>query len=194
MSLTLVPASTALVLIDLQNGILASPLAPHDRDTVTKNGLALAQRFLDHKAPVVLVNVDFAQDYADRPPGVTDQPMQLPPGGFPAGWADIMPEFDALPGTLRVTKRQWGAFHGTELDVQLRRRGVTTIVLAGVSTAIGVEQTAREAWQNAYSVVIAEDACAAGGPGGAEMHENSVTRLLPRIARVRSTAEILAAL
>lgn len=194
MSLTFDPRSTALVLIDLQNGILASPLAPHDRDTVTRNGLALAQRFLDRKAPVVLVNVDFAKDYADRPPGLTDQPMQLPPGGFPAGWAGILPEFDALPGTLRVTKRQWGAFHGTELDVQLRRRGVTTLVLGGVSTAIGVEQTAREAWQNGYSVVIAEDASAAAGPGGAEMHEMSVTKLLPRIARVRSTAEILAGL
>src|SRR5579862_7010318 len=174
MSLTLDPRSTALVLIDLQNGILASPLAPHDRDTVTRNGLALAQRFIDHKAPVVLVNVDFAKDYADRPPGLTDQPMQLPPGGFPAGWADILPEFDALPGTLRVTKRQWGAFHGTELEVQLRRRGITTIVLGGVSTAIGVEQTAREAWQHGYSVVIAEDASAAAGPGGTEMHEMSV--------------------
>lgn len=194
MPLTLPPAATALVLIDLQAGILASPVAPHDRETVTRNGLALARRFLDHKAPVVLVNVAFAQDYADRPPGLTDQPMQLPPGGLPAGWADILPEFDALPGTLRITKRQWGAFHGTELDLQLRRRGIGTIVVGGVSTAIGVEQTAREAWQNGYSVVIAEDACSAGGPGGAEMHENSVKRLLPRISRVRSTAEILASL
>lgn len=193
MSLTLDPHSTALVLIDLQNGILSTPLAPHDRAKVTENGLALAHRFLDHKAPVVLVNVDFAKDYADRPQGLTDQPMQLPPGGFPAGWPDIAPEFDALPGTLRVTKRQWGAFHGTDLDLQLRRRGITTIVLGGVSTAIGVEQTAREAWQNDYSVVVAEDACSSGG-GATDMHEMSVKKLLPRIAKVRSTAEILAAL
>jgi nicotinamidase-related amidase len=116
--------------------------------------------------------------------------MQLPPGCCPAGWADILPELDALPSTLRVTKRQWGAFHGTELDLQLRRRGVATIVLAGVSTTIGVEQTAREAWQNGYSVVVAEDACSAGG-GAGDMHEMSVKKLLPRIARVRLTAEIL---
>ena len=194
MSLALDPRSTALVLIDLQNGILAAPLAPHDGATITGNSLALARRFQEHKSPVVLVNVTFSTDYADRPQGLTDQPIQLLPGGFPAGWADILPELDAIPGTLRITKRQWGAFHGTELDVQLRRRGITTIVLGGVSTAIGVEQTAREAWQNNYSVVIAEDACSAGGPGGAEMHENSVRRLLPRIARLRSTMEILAAL
>lgn len=191
MTLALDPHSTALVLIDLQKGIIGSALAPHDAGTVTRNGLALAKRFIERKAPVVLVNVTFSSDYADRPQGLTDQPMQLPPGGLPAGWADIVPELDTLPGTLRITKRQWGAFFGTELGLQLRRRGVTTIVLAGISTAIGVEQTAREAWQENYSVVIAEDACAASGPGGAEMHENSVKRLLPRISRVRSTAEIL---
>jgi nicotinamidase-related amidase len=191
MSLTLDPRSTALVLIDLQNGILASPLAPHDRDTVTRNGLALARRFLDRKAPVALVNVDFAEGYADLPQGLTDHPPPLPPGGFPAGWADLHPEFDALADSLRVTKRHWGAFFGTELDLQLRRRGIGTIVLGGVSTPIGVEQTAREAWQNNYSVVIAEDACAAAGPGGLEMHGHSVSRLLPRVARVRSTEEIL---
>lgn len=193
MSLDLDPRSTALVLIDLQNGILSAPLAPHDRAAVTGNGMALAQRFLDHKAPVVLVNVDFSADYGERPPGLTDQPMQLPAGGFPAGWSTILPEFDALPGTFRITKRQWGAFFGTELDLQLRRRAITTIVLGGVSTSIGVEQTAREAWQNSYSVVIAEDACAAGG-NAADMHDYSIKKLLPRIARVRSTEEILAAL
>ena len=193
MPLSLDPRNTALVLIDLQNGILSMPLAPHDRDVVTRNGLALAQRFLDHKAPVVLVNVDFSADYGECPPGLTDQPMQLPPGGLPPGWAGIVPEFDALPGTFRITKRQWGAFFGTELDLQLRRRGVSTIVLGGVSTSIGVEQTAREAWQSAYSVVVAEDACSAGG-NAADMHDYSIRKLLPRIARVRSTEEILAAL
>src|SRR5579859_4271623 len=193
MSLTLDPRSTALVVIDLQNGILASPLAPHDRDNVTRNGLALARRFLDHKMPVALVNVDFAEGYTDLPQGLTDHPPPLPPGGFPAGWADLQPEFDALPNTLRVTKRHWGAFFGTELDLQLRRRGISTIVLGGLTTAIGVEQTAREAWQNNYNVVLVEDASAAGG-GDAQIHEHSIKKILPRISRVRSTADVLAAL
>src|SRR5579863_4999246 len=130
MSLILDPRKTALVLIDLQKGILSQPLAPHDSAEVIGNGAALAQRFIENKAPVVGVTVTFSADYADAPPKAVDQPMQLPPGGLPAGWADLVPEIDTLQGILRVTKRQWGAFFGTELDVQLRRRGVTTIVLA----------------------------------------------------------------
>ena len=193
MSLALDPRQTALVLIDLQKGILAQPLAPHDSATIIKNGAALARKFIERKAPVVGVNVTFSADYGDLPPKLVDQPMQLPPGGLPAEWAELVPEIDGLAGLLRVTKRQWGAFFGTELDIQLRRRGVTTIVLTGVSTPIGVEQTAREAWQHNYDVVIAEDACAASG-GQADIHHHSITKILPRIARIRTTADILAAL
>ncbi len=191
MSLILDPRKTALVMIDLQNGILSQPLTPHDVGTVTQNNLALARRFLEKKAPVVAVNVTFSADYGDTPPKLTDQPMQLPPGGLPAGWADLVPDIEALPGMLLITKRQWGAFFGTELDIQLRRRGVTTLVVSGVSTPIGVEQTVREAWQHNYDVVVAEDASAS--IGDATTHEYSITKLMPRIARIRSTAEILAA-
>jgi nicotinamidase-related amidase len=193
MSLVLDPHSTALVLIDLQTGILSQALAPHDAGTVTRNGLALARRFVEKKAVVVPVNVAFSADYGDTPPKEVDQPMQLPPGGLPAGWADLIPDLAALPGTLPVTKRQWGAFFGTELDLQLRRRGIATIVLCGVSTPIGVEQTAREAWQHNYNVVVVEDACAATA-GGTDMHDYAIKKLMPRIARIRSTEEVLAAL
>lgn len=193
MSLVLDPRSTALVLIDLQKGILSQPLAPRDAGTVTRNGVALAKRFLEKKAPVVAVNVTFSADYGDTPPRDVDSPMQLPPGGLPTGWGDLVDEIDSLSGTFRITKRQWGAFFGTELDIQLRRRGITTIVLGGVSTPIGVEQTAREAWQLNYDVVLVEDASAAGG-GDAQIHEHSIHKILPRISRIRSTADVLAAL
>jgi len=193
MSFSLDARHTALVLIDLQKGILSQALAPHDSAQVVGNSVELAKRFLTLKAPVVTVNVTFSADYAEAPPRTVDQPMPLPPGGFPEGWADFVPDIDALSGTLRITKRQWGAFFGTELDLQLRRRGVTTIVLGGVSTPIGVEQTAREAWQHNYEVVIAEDACSASG-GQADIHTHSITRIMPRVARVRSTADVLAAL
>ncbi|MGO9757626.1 MAG: isochorismatase family protein, partial [Roseiarcus sp.] len=90
-----------------------------------------------------------------------------------------------------ITKRQWGAFYGTELDLQLRRRGIGTVVLAGVATNFGVESTAREAWQHNYAVVVAEDAVTSLSE---ELHRFSIDKILPRIARVRSTAEIVGAL
>jgi nicotinamidase-related amidase len=92
---------------------------------------------------------------------------------------------------IEVTKRQWGAFYGTELELQLRRRGVDTIILCGIATNIGVESTARNAWELGFNLVIAEDACSAAD---AEQHQGSFTNIFPRIARIRSTEEILAAL
>ncbi len=75
--------------------------------------------------------------------------------------------------------------------IQLRRRGVRTIVLGGISTNYGVESTARDAWERNYNVVFVEDAMSARS---AEDHAGSLTRVFPRIGRVSSTAEVLAAL
>ena len=93
----------------------------------------------------------------------------------------------AQPGDLRITKRQWGAFHGTELDLQLRRRGIQTIVLGGIATNIGVESTARQGWENGYSLVFAEDAISGMS---AEMHEFAVKNIFPRLGRVVPSGEI----
>jgi nicotinamidase-related amidase len=117
--------------------------------------------------------------------------MAVPPGGLPPDWAEFTEEIAALRSDVVITKRQWGAFYGTELDLQLRRRGITTIILCGIATNFGVEQTAREAWQHGYGVVIPEDACTSIDSA---MHQFAVERLLPRVARVRSTASVLAAL
>ena len=184
--LTLDPRSTALVLIDLQKGIIGRDLAPRCGETVVENGIALAERFREVGAPVVLVNVAFSPDYADAPRSLVDEPMPSPPGGLPAGFSELVDDL-AQPSDLRLTKRQWGAFHGTELDLQLRRRGIRTIVLGGVATNFGVEGTAREAWQHGYDVVVAEDATAATR---ADLHAMAVAHILPRLARVRPSAEI----
>ncbi len=100
-----------------------------------------------------------------------------------------MPELDAQPCDLRITKRQWGAFYGTELDLQLRRRGIRTIVLAGIATNIGVESTARDAFERGYNQVLVEDAMASMA---AEMHDFAVQSIFPMIGLVRSTEEVLA--
>ncbi|MES2176403.1 MAG: hydrolase [Gemmatimonadota bacterium] len=181
----------ALVVIDLQNGIVARALAPHSSGQVIERAASLGQRFNEIGAPLALVHVSFGSSGVLRPPQVVDEPMPAPPGGLPPDWANFVPEMASLHADIRITKRQWGAFHGTELDLQLRRRAITSIVLCGIATNFGVEGTAREAWQHNYDVIVAEDACSSMS---ADMHAFSMTRILPRISRVRSTAEILAAL
>jgi nicotinamidase-related amidase len=189
MSLSLDPRTTALVLIDLQKGVLSMPLSPYDAPQIIERSVSLGRAIRQAGGLVVLVNVAFANGFADRLSQPVDAPS--PPGGLPVDWSDFAPEIASLPGDVIVTKRQWGAFHGTELDLQLRRRGITTIVLGGIATNFGVESTAREAWQHNYAVIIAEDACTSIGPG---MHQFAIEKILPRVARIRSTAEILAAL
>jgi len=191
MSLSLDPKTTALILIDLQKGILGMPLlTPHSGDQVLANAALLGRRFNDAGGTVVLVHVGFSDPPLDRLNPPTDVPAPMPAGGYPADWADFHPQIAGLRADIVIKKRQWGAYHGTELDLQLRRRGVSTIVLAGISTNFGVESTAREAWQHNYAVVVAEDACTSSAP---DMHKFSIEKILPRIARVRDTATILRA-
>jgi nicotinamidase-related amidase len=186
---TLVAADTALILIDLQQGIAAMPVQPHSSASVVDNAARLAARFREAGAPVVLVNVASPVGPAALRPDA-DAVMNLP-ATMPAEWDQIVPELTPGSDDILVTKRQWGAFYGTGLDMQLRRRGIKTIVLAGIATNIGVESTARDAYERGYHQVIVEDACSAMS---AEMHEFAFTKILPRLARVRKTAEVLLSL
>ena len=194
MALTTLDPKTALVLIDLQHGIVAPPAVPYSGAEVVARGKELADAFRAHGLPVVLVNVSFSPDFADAPQGrddeepVEDDENDGDDEGMPADFAVIVDELGAQSTDIRVTKHQWGAFHGTELDTQLRRRGVTQIVLAGLVTSRGVDTTAREAYAHNYSVAFATDAMA---DRGIEVHENAVERIFPQIGQRASTAEIL---
>ncbi len=187
-ALTLDPRRTALVLIDLQHGILQMPVAPHAAPDVLARAVRLADALRAAGGTVVLVNVAFAADGAD----VLVQPrdMALNVNRAP-GWERLAPELGAHPGDVRITKHQWGAFYGTELDLQLRRRGVTTIAIGGISTNFGVESTARDAFERSYALVFVEDAMAAMS---AEAHAFACTTIFPRLGRVRATADVLNAI
>jgi len=187
--LSLDPRSTALVVIDLQRGIVGRQTAPHPADTVVRNAGRLAERCRASGATVVLVRVSYAADGRDR----LQQPVDAAPwaGAMAPDWSEIVPDLGPKPGDLVVTKRQWGAFYGTELDLLLRRRGVRTIVLGGIATNFGVESTARDAWERGYELVFAEDAMAAMA---VDMHQFAVTSIFPRLGRVRSTEDVLKAL
>jgi nicotinamidase-related amidase len=180
------PNTTVLVLIDLQKGVVRMSVAPYSVADVLKTSIELAERFRRAGAPVVLVNAGFSPDLKDRLRQPVDRPMQVPPGGFPP---DFMELADGLkkPGDICITKRQWGAFHGTELDLQMRRRGVQTIVLGGIATNIGVESTARQAWEHGYAVILVEDATSGQS---AEMHDFAIKNIFPRISRIVKAADI----
>ncbi|WP_037577825.1 hydrolase [Phaeacidiphilus oryzae] len=189
MPLTTIDPKTALVVIDLQNGILGAPGAPNPTSDVLAKNVELAEAFRARKLPVVLVRVTTAADGADWTPGRTD--ADAAGGGtpsFPEGWDVIS---DALAGhdeDIVVTKRNWSAFYGTDLDLQLRRRGVTQIVLTGVATSIGVESTARQAHEHGYHVALATDAMT---DMDAEAHANSIAKIFPRLGETATTQEIL---
>jgi nicotinamidase-related amidase len=188
--LSLDPRHTAIVVIDLQKGIMQIPGSPHPMASVVANCARLLTQARRVGARPVLVHVDFAADGGDRLAPAADQAMRSA-GQMPPDWSDLIPELDRQPGDLLIQKRQWGAFYGTDLDLQLRRRDIGTIVLCGVASEFGVESTARDAFERGYEQVLAEDAMTGVT---AESHANAVERIFPRLGRVRSTDEILAAL
>lgn len=191
MDLDLDPKITALIVIDLQEGILSPEPVPFGRDNIVARSAALGRAVANAGGVIVLTTTDFAPLYADAPSGKADSPWALPKEGLPQGFATLVPEIAALPAAVRITKRQMSAFFGAELDLQLRRRGCDTVVICGVATNLGVEATARAAFDLNYNVVIAADACGSVAPG---LHEFAVENILPRIARVRPAAEIIEAL
>ncbi|MEY9889725.1 nicotinamidase-related amidase [Catenulispora sp. MAP5-51] len=196
MALTILDPKTALVLIDLQHGIVAPPSVPLSGAEVVARGKELADAFRSRGLPVVLVNVSFSPDFGDAPKGRDDEEPDPEEDededeGMPADFAVIVDGLGAQDTDIRVTKHQWGAFHGTDLDTQLRRRGVTQIVLAGLVTSRGVDTTAREAYAHNYSVTFAVDAMA---DRGIEVHDNAIERIFPQIGQRATTAEILKSL
>lgn len=182
--------STAVVVIDLQKGIVGLPGSPNTTDSVVKNCVSLVGAARAAGAHVVLVHVGRSPDGADGLRPVADEVMRAP-GTMPADWADLLPELGCQATDTVIFKRQWGAFYGTDLDLQLRRRGLKTIILCGIATEVGVESTARDAYERGYEQVFAEDAM---NGRHAESHANSMTRIFPRMGRVRKTGEIVAAL
>jgi nicotinamidase-related amidase len=188
MPLSALDTRTALVLIDLQEGIAA--MAGRERILpIVHQAARLADGFRTHKLPVVLVRVAFSADGGDRPTNRVSRP--LPAMQPPPNFAEIMPELRPSSEDLLVTKRQPGAFYGTDLDLQLRRRGISGIVLGGVATSNGVESTARAAFDHGYNVTFAANAMADFNPIA---HEHSLTVSFPRLGEIDTTDAIVAAL
>jgi nicotinamidase-related amidase len=179
MPVTALDPKTALLVIDLQKGIMSLPTV-HPTADVVRHAAALADAFRRRDLPVVLVNV------AGGAAGRTEQTRN--PGASSDGWADLVPELNQQPKDRTVTKRTWGAFTNTGLEAYLREVGATQVVIAGVATSIGVESTARQAYELGFNVTLAVDAMT---DRNADAHANSVTRIFPRLGEVGTTREIL---
>ena len=188
MTLTALDARTALVLVDLQEGI--TWMLGRDAVAATLTQAArLADAFRRRDLPVVLVRVDFSADGADRPRNRVG--IQRTGSAPPANWAQIVAELNPTSTDLIVTKRQPGAFYGTDLDLQLRRRAVTGIVLGGIMTSMGVESTARAGYDHGYNITFAADAMTDPNP---QAHQHSVQTIFPMLGEVDTTDAIIATL
>ena len=179
MAVTTLDPKTALIVIDLQKGIVTYPTV-HPIAEVVKQARALADAFRQRGLPVVLVNV------TAQAPGRTERPRHPEP--FPAGFADLIPELGQQSGDITVTKRTWGAFPSTNLDAQLKALGVTQVVVTGVATGTGVEATARQAYELGYNVTLAVDAMTDMRP---EAHDYSIANVFPRLGETGTTQEII---
>jgi len=179
MALTKLDAAVALIVIDLQKGIVAIPVA-HPVDEVVQNARLLADAFRGHRLPVVLVNVDGGA------PGRTEQTRSATQ--FPDGWTDIVPELGQQPDDHLVTKRTWGAFTNTGLEQYLKSQRITQVVIAGVATSVGVESTARHAYELGFNVTLAIDAMTDRSP---DAHVNSVTRIFPKLGETGTTGDVI---
>jgi nicotinamidase-related amidase len=179
MPLTKLDTTLALVVIDLQKGIVGLPTV-HPIGEIIGRVARLARAFRERGLPVVLVNVSAAA------PGRTD--AGSPKFSFPPDWTELVPELEQQPGDHLVTKQRWGAFLGTTLDDDLRRRGVTQIVLTGVATSAGVESTARSAYDLGYNVALIVDAMT---DRDAESHRHCVEKIFPRIGETAATDDVL---
>jgi nicotinamidase-related amidase len=188
LSLNIDKKKTCLIVIDLQKGIAGMPTQPFDAKTVIDNAAKLANAFRRNQMPVFLVHVVASPGTALHANADNAMPSR---GEMPKDWADIVPELGPESTDVIITKRQWGAFYGTDLDLRLRRADLNTIVLAGIATTYGVESTARFAYEYGYQQIFAEDAMT---DRSAEAHKNSIEFVLKRIGRVRKTSEILQAL
>ncbi|EGD54790.1 isochorismatase family protein [Gordonia neofelifaecis] len=183
MTVSALDTGTALIVIDLQRGLAERDLAPFAFSDVVANVAALSDAFHAADLPVVIVTVD------DVPPGRTD--LSGPRAAFPDGWSDAVSPFADDARALRVTKQTPGAFTATGLHESLQERGVTQVVVVGVSTSVGVEMTVRQAFELGYNVTVALDGCS---DSEGTRHEYSATAVLPRVAETGLSADVLAEL
>jgi len=182
------PSRTALLLVDVQNFVVGLPTVPLDGRAVLANCVSLAETCRAAGIPAILIRVDSGLNDALllKPPA----DVAMPAFELPQGALEFAPEIGPRPGDIVVAKHNWGAFHQTDLDTQLRRRRVDTVIVGGFTTNYAIESTVRQAHERGYAQILASDAMAAFSR---DEHEHPFRTIFPRIARIRTTADIVSA-
>jgi nicotinamidase-related amidase len=180
---------TAIVVIDLQKGIASMPTEPYLSKVVIENTTKLLKEFRKNNMPVFLVHVTPSIDMKDALRPTSETSFQR--SNFDPSWSEFLPELNIQQSDFLITKHQWGAFYGTELDLQLRRRKIETIVLCGIATNFGVESTARFAYEFGFNQIFVEDAMAARSK---DEHNFPIKYIFPRLGLIRNTEQVLKAL
>ncbi len=179
MPVTTLDPKTALIVVDLQKGLIDLPFV-HPIATVIERTCTLLDAFRQRGLVVVLVNV------TGGAPGRTEQSRRLLT--YSEGFSDLIPELDRRTSDIVVTKQTWGAFASTDLQAQLKANGVTQVVVTGVATGTGVEATARQGYELGFNVTLALDAMTDGRP---DAHTYSLASVFPRLGETGSTQDIL---
>ena len=178
MALTELDPKSALIVIDLQKGITSRPIEGVEQ--AVRNSARLADAFRRHDLPVVLVNA------VGMAPGRTEQ--QRPNIKLDEDFAELDGALNKQGSDILISKRTWGAFTATDLDEKLRSRGVTEVVFTGIATSIGVESSARQAYELGYNVALITDAMTDLSP---EAHRRSIDLIFPRLGETGTTSELL---
>lgn len=183
------PTTTALVIIDMQGAVRRHAAEPYSADEVIERVSGLVEAARAGGSLVVYVRTSFLPDESDS------LTMKLPVDVARSqphrwdGWDQLVEEMQPLPTEPVIIKRSWNAFNGSDLDLQLRRHGIKTVVMSGISTNFGVEGTARAAFDAGYELVFVEDAMASTT---ADLHDFAVAQIFPQIGRVRDVAAVTA--
>jgi nicotinamidase-related amidase len=194
------PRRTALILFDMLNGHVKTRDSEARWRPVVAAAATLLAAARERGAMVAYACAAHRSDNATSAHTVRDTDNRLrplDPGAPPqftpvvaAGtWgAQIVDELAPEPADYVVPKFRWSAFHQTYLELALRTRGIDTLILAGGSTDVGVASTAYAARDLDYNLVIAADACTSPER---DNHEQFLKRVFPRMARVRTAAQVV---
>jgi len=186
--ITAIDKNTALVLIDLQKGIVKMDVV-HPIKNVLDKSAQLVDAFRKAGLPIIAVNVIPTPSNTRNENPVARNAANA--AAAMEGFADIVDDIKTQPADIFITKRTWNAFYNTKLHDELQKHNITGIVLAGVATSIGVEGTARAASELGYNISFATDAMT---DRVLDAHNHSINIIFPRVGEVGTSADIIAKL